>query len=153
MLEAGGSEDEAIAALLHDAAEDQGGLETLHHIERLFGNDVANIVQHCSDTFKKRKPAWKARKVAYLKRLASAEKATLLVSAADKLHNARATLRDLKQAKPGEKSVWDRFSATRSQTLWYYEKLIEVYKSGRRDLRRNGIVRELRETVTALHGL
>jgi (p)ppGpp synthase/HD superfamily hydrolase len=113
-MEAGGNEDEAIAALLHDAAEDQGGEKALEDIRRRFGDTVKHIVAECSDTFADPKPPWEKRKREYIERLRVADTSTLLVSAADKLHNARATLRDLREHGT---SVWKRFSATREQTL------------------------------------
>jgi (p)ppGpp synthase/HD superfamily hydrolase len=144
VMEAGGDEDEAIAALLHDGPEDQGGEETLEEIRRRFGDRIANIVAECSDTFEDPKPEWELRKAAYRARLGSADKSSLLVSASDKLHNARATLRDLRLHGA---SVWDRFSATREQTLENYRSLIEAYERGETDDRRTDVVRELREVI------
>ena len=144
VMEAGGSEDEAIAALLHDGPEDQGGEKTLADIRKRFGNTVADIVSNCSDTFEDPKPAWAERKRKYIEHLRSADFGTLLVSCADKLHNARATLRDLRDHGP---SVWNRFSATREQTLANYRGLIEAYSSAGPDPRRTGIVHELTEIV------
>jgi (p)ppGpp synthase/HD superfamily hydrolase len=144
VMEAEGTEDEAIAALLHDAAEDQGGVKTLDDIRRRFGDTVANIVAECSDTFANPKPEWERRKREYIERLRTADKSTLLVSAADKLHNARATLGDLR--KHGT-SVWERFSGTREQTLANYRALIAAYEEAAPDRRRTAVVRELREHV------
>jgi len=124
VMEAGGDEDEAIAALLHDGPEDQGGLETLHEIRARFGERVADIVAACSDTFEAEKPPWKARKQAYLDHLPGADEATRLVSCADKLHNARAILADYRQH--GE-SLWDRFNAGREDVLWYYSELVRIF--------------------------
>ncbi len=117
-----------------------------------FGDRVGDIVEHCSDTFEDPKPDWKPRKQAYLERLAGADELTLLVSAADKLHNARATLRDVKASNVGGTDVWKRFSASKADSLWYYDELIKAYDRGEPDPRRVGVVRELRETVAALHG-
>jgi (p)ppGpp synthase/HD superfamily hydrolase len=89
VLEAGGDEDLAIAALLHDAVEDQGGAPTLQIIRRMFGDRVANVVMECSDTDREPKPPWRERKERYLTHLLSASADALLVSMADKLHNAR----------------------------------------------------------------
>jgi (p)ppGpp synthase/HD superfamily hydrolase len=144
VMEAEGNEDEAIAALLHDAAEDQGGEKTLEDIRRRFGDTVAHIVADCSDTFADPKPEWRKRKREYIERLRTADTSTLLVSAADKLHNARATLRDLREHGT---SVWKRFSATREQTLANYRALIAAYNDAASDERRTAVVRELSELV------
>jgi (p)ppGpp synthase/HD superfamily hydrolase len=144
VMEAGGSENEAIAALLHDGPEDQGGRETLAEIRRQFGDAVADIVEGCSDTFDHPKPPWEDRKSAYIEHLRKTDPSTLLVSAADKLHNARATVRDLREHGA---SVWARFSATREQTLDNYRRLVDAYERGSKDDRRIGIVHELRDLV------
>lgn len=94
MLEAGGSEDEVIAALLHDGPEDRGGLQTLEEIRLRFGEAVAEIVAECSDSFDAQKQPWKRRKLDYLRRLESVSTSALLVSCADKLHNARSIIAD-----------------------------------------------------------
>lgn len=120
----GGSEDEAIAALLHDAAEDQGGLATLQIIKEQFGSSVADIVGNCSDTFEAIKPEWLLRKETYIKNLPRHDPATLLVSAADKLDNIRDLNREYDEL--GE-TLWDKFNGTKEQTLWYYRRLAEVY--------------------------
>ena len=124
VMEAGGGEDEAIAALLHDGPEDQGGLETLDDIRVRFGKRVADIVAACSDTFESEKPPWKARKQAYLDHLLTADDATRLVSCADKLHNARAILSDYRRL--GE-PLWQRFNAGREDILWYYTELVRIF--------------------------
>lgn len=124
VLEAGGDEDEAIAALLHDGPEDQGGHETLNRIRQLVGDRVADIVAACSDTFETEKPAWRQRKEAYLSHLETADASVLLVSCADKLHNARAILEDFHLV--GER-LWDRFNASRDETLWYYGELARLF--------------------------
>ena len=147
--EAGGSETEAIAALLHDGPEDQGGVDRLAAIRRRFGDEVADIVEHCSDTFEMPKPSWAERKAAYVERLKKADRSTLLVSVADKLHNARATLRDLSEADDPS-SVWGRFRKTREQTLANYLALIGVYIEGASDPRRGPLVAELYRTVDAM---
>jgi (p)ppGpp synthase/HD superfamily hydrolase len=144
VLEAGGNEDEAIAALLHDAAEDQGGEKTLEDIRHRFGDTVEHIVAECSDTFADPKPEWRKRKREYIERLRTADTSTLLVSAADKLHNARATLHDLREHGT---SVWKRFSGTREQTLANYRALIATYDDAAPDKRRTAVVRELRELI------
>jgi GTP pyrophosphokinase len=124
--DAGGSEDEVIAALLHDGPEDQGGRETLSEIERRFGAGVARIVQGLTDTFDTPKPPWRARKEAYLAHLPAASPSVLLVSIADKLHNARSIVADLRER--GE-SVWTRFRGGRDGTLWYYRSLLAAYRT------------------------
>ena len=121
--EAGGTEDKAIAGLLHDGPGDQGGLERLADIRRCFGDHVGDIVAHCSDTFETPKPPWPERKRTYAESLRHADTSTLLVSIADKLHNARATAADLQQAADAA-TGWGKFSATREQTIGNYEMLI-----------------------------
>jgi (p)ppGpp synthase/HD superfamily hydrolase len=124
VLEAGGDEDLAIAALLHDAVEDQGGLPTLQTIRRLFGDRVADVVEQCSDSHTEPKPPWRARKEAYIAHLKSASEDALLVSTADKLHNARSILRDYRVH--GEQ-VWERFSVSKAEVLWYYRELARAF--------------------------
>jgi (p)ppGpp synthase/HD superfamily hydrolase len=126
VLEEGGDEDQAIAALLHDAVEDQGGLSTLHLIREKFGERVAGIVDGCSDTYIEPKPEWRSRKETYLKRLETASFDVLRVSLADKLHNSRSILRNLQ--KEGE-TIWNRFNGAREGTLWYYQSALEVFRS------------------------
>lgn len=125
VLEYGGTEDEAIAALLHDAVEDQGGAATREVITRLFGQSVAEIVDGCTDTEVAPKPPWRARKEAYVGHVRSAAPSVRLVSAADKLHNARSVLADLRVL--GE-DVWSRFRGGREGTLWYYRALVQAYR-------------------------
>ena len=126
MLEDGGSEDEAIAALLHDAVEDAGGKERLGAIRARFGERVAAIVAGCSDTDQSPKPPWRERKERYVRHLKTeADASTLRVSLADKLHNARAILRDHRAM--GE-AIWDRFNATAGDQLWYFESLVAVFR-------------------------
>ena len=124
MLEAGGDEDEAIAALLHDAVEDQGGGATLAMIRRQFGAKVAHIVDACSDTDEIPKPPWRARKERYIEHLAAADPSVLRVSLADKLHNSRSILLDLRTHGA---AVWERFNAPVEQQLWYYDALAEAF--------------------------
>jgi (p)ppGpp synthase/HD superfamily hydrolase len=126
VIEADGSETEAIAALLHDAAEDQGGEATLAEIEQRFGADVAKIVDECSDTVVTPKPPWRQRKEDYIRHLDEASDSTIRVSMADKLDNARAILRDLRRHGP---QVWQRFNTSDPhEHLWYYRSLLEVYR-------------------------
>jgi len=124
VIEAGGTEDEAIAALLHDGPEDQGGLGTLKEIRDRFGVPVGKIVAACSDTFEEKKPAWQKRKQAYLDHLLDATPPVRLVSCADKLHNARAILTDCR--RHGEE-LWQRFNAGREDILWYYGELARIF--------------------------
>jgi (p)ppGpp synthase/HD superfamily hydrolase len=128
VLEAGGDEDQAIAALLHDAVEDQGGLPTLQSIRHLFGERVAVAVESCSDSTVSdpaNKPPWLERKQKYLAHLLSANTDALIVSAADKLHNARAILSDYRTI--GEE-LWPRFKAAKKEQLWYYGALVRTFQ-------------------------
>ena len=144
VIEADGTETEAIAALLHDAAEDQGGEETLAEIREKFGDDVASIVAECSDTFETPKPPWRERKENYVDHLSEASDGAMLVSLADKLHNAHAILRDF--CAHGDE-LWQRFSVKDPQQhLWYYRSLLEVYSKRIH----NWMVDELREVIDAL---
>jgi GTP pyrophosphokinase len=129
VLENGGNEDEAIAALLHDAVEDQGGAPILAEIERRFGAAVSAIVAGCTDSDTVgEKPPWRPRKEAYIAHLRDAPLSVQRVSAADKLHNARSIVGDLRRSGP---VVFSRFTGGREGTLWYYETLSEVFaKSG-----------------------
>jgi (p)ppGpp synthase/HD superfamily hydrolase len=128
VLEDGGDEDEAIAALLHDALEDCADRITAKEIEARFGPRVREIVQACTDTPPEFKGGEKPRylKDEYIKRIATGTM-PMRVSLADKVHNARSILRD--HRKEGEK-VWDRFSVPKSKTLSYYQQLAEAYRSG-----------------------
>lgn len=126
VIEADGTETEAIAALLHDAAEDQGGQDTLARIQQRFGEQVAAIVEECSDTVVTPKPPWRQRKEAYIAHLDKASPSAILVSIADKLDNARAILRDFRREGP---AVWQRFNTTDPYDhLWYYRSLLGVYR-------------------------
>lgn len=125
VLEAGGSEIEAIGALLHDAVEDQGGRERLDEIQKEFGPEVAAIVEGCSDAFESPKPEWWERKRKYLAHLPEASPSVIKVSVADKLHNARTILTDYREI--GE-ALWSRFNAGKEGTLWYYQEIIQVYR-------------------------
>lgn len=120
VLEYGGDEEEAIAGLLHDAVEDQGGAAMLQTIEARFGARVAAIVAGCSDSQGEPKPPWRARKESYLAHLRAASVSTQLVSACDKLYNARTIVADLRREGAG---VWTRFSGGKEGTLWYYRAL------------------------------
>jgi GTP pyrophosphokinase len=125
VLDAGGSEDEAIAALLHDAVEDQGGRRRLDDIRSRFGASVADIVEHCSDSFSEPKEPWAERKRAYVERARSLPPSSLRVSAADKVHNAYAILRDL---RTNGDEIWSRFKASPDDVLAYYQGLVRAYR-------------------------
>ncbi len=124
VCEAGGSEDEAIAGLLHDTLEDQGHRTSFEEIAARFGGEAARIVRACSDTEVQPKPPWRQRKQAYLDHLRHADVPVLRVSLADKLHNARSIATDLRAHGP---AVWDRFTAGRDEQLWYYRALSQVF--------------------------
>jgi (p)ppGpp synthase/HD superfamily hydrolase len=121
--ENGGTEDETIAALLHDAPEDAGGEARLEDVRFRFGDGVAEIVAGCTDTYEDPKPPWRRRKEEYLAHLSGAPAPVRLVSAADKLHNARSVLADYRAV--GE-DLWDRFNGGRSGTLWYYRAVADA---------------------------
>ena len=125
VLTHGGDEDEAIAALLHDAVEDQGGKPRLEEIRRKFGARVARIVEACTDADTLPKPPWLERKKAYLRHLRRANSSVRLVSAADKLYNAQETLSDYRRH---QESIWKRFHAGRELTLWYYRQVITILR-------------------------
>lgn len=128
VLEAGGDEDQAIAALLHDSVEDQGGVTTLETIRRLFGDRVAFAVESVSDSTvsdPKRKAPWRERKEKYLAHLEQANPDALMVGIADKLHNLRTALTDYRQI--GDQ-LWSRFSVPKDEQLWYYGALVEAFK-------------------------
>ena len=124
VLEAGGDEDLAIAALLHDIVEDCGGAPMLNEVHRRFGKRVAKVVEGCTDADTDPKPPWRERKEKYLAHLITADADTLLVSAADKLNNVRSILSDYRAI--GE-SIWSRFNGGRDGTLWYYRTLRDVF--------------------------
>lgn len=123
VIEDGGSETDAIAALLHDAAEDAGGAARLADIRRRFGAGIAEMVRECTDTMARPKPAWRARKTAYLAHLDTVGLPAVRVIAADKLYNARAILRDYQEI--GDR-VWARFQGGKSGTTWYYQSLRDI---------------------------
>ena len=146
VLEHGGNEDEAIAAMLHDAVEDQGGEETLELINSQFGSKVAAIVKECTDSYETPKPPWRDRKEQYIKHLATASPSVLLVSNADKLHNARAILNDLRIC--GE-SLWQRFNGGREGTLWYYKSLANAFI----ELNNGALAGELNRVVSEIENM
>jgi (p)ppGpp synthase/HD superfamily hydrolase len=121
----GGTEDEAVAALLHDAAEDHGGRARLDDIRSRFGDSVARIVEDCTDSWDTPKPSWLTRKQAYIQRARTLPSASLRVSIADKVHNTYGILRDLRNI--GEK-VWERYDVSADDVLAYYESLVRAYR-------------------------
>ncbi|HTR23072.1 MAG TPA: HD domain-containing protein [Terriglobales bacterium] len=142
VLEAGGDEELAIAALLHDVVEDCGGMPRLREIRKKFGTQVARIVEGCTDTFVEPKPEWIERKRGYLEEVKHADAQTRLVSASDKLHNVRTIIADYR--KDGE-AIWVRFNGRREGTLWYYRALSDEYVRTP-----NRITRELEIAVAQL---
>jgi (p)ppGpp synthase/HD superfamily hydrolase len=146
LIEYGGDEEMAIAALLHDAVEDQGGVSRLREIRKKFGKRVAHIVDGCTDSCVEPKPPWLQRKRAYVQRVGSESAEVRLVSAADKLSNVRETLHDVRAH--GD-AVFDRFVGKKEGTLWYYRALVtEFRKAGI-----NPLVEELDRTVADLESL
>jgi len=126
VLEANGDEDQAIAALLHDIPEDCGGEPRLQEITEMFGPRVEKIVRGCSDSLVEdptEKAPWRDRKEVHISHLHKADTDTLIVTAADKAHNARSIATDLQNQGP---SLWDRFNAQRDDIIWYYESVYEV---------------------------
>jgi len=146
VLEAGGDEDLAIAALLHDVVEDCGGAPMLKEVRRRFGSRVAEVVDGCTDADTIPKPPWRERKERYIRHLKRADADTRLVSAADKLNNVRSILSDYRAL--GE-SIWSRFNGGRDGTLWYYRTLRDEF------LRRkpNRLTRDLARAVNELEVL
>jgi GTP pyrophosphokinase len=124
-LEYGANEDEAIAALLHDAIEDQGGAATREEIRRRFGDNVTAIVDGCTDADTTPKPSWRERKEAYIAHIPTASPSVLLVSLADKLYNAQSILKDYRVL--GD-SLWERFHGGKEGTLWYYRALVDTFR-------------------------
>lgn len=125
VLEHNGTEIQAIAALLHDAVEDQGGEKTLEVIRRDFGERVATIVVDCTDAWVEPKPPWRERKQSYLAKLPDKPASSLLVSLADKTHNAESIVSD--KLEHGD-TVFNRFNAGRDGTIWYYQELAEIFR-------------------------
>ena len=145
-LEYGADEDEAIAALLHDAIEDQGGQTVRAEIRVRFGERVTEIVDGCTDTDTTPKPPWAERKKAYIARISSTLPSVRLVSAADKLHNIRSILKDYRTQ--GD-VVWDLFKGGKQGTLWYYRSLVAAFH----EADSTPIVIELDRLVTELERL
>jgi GTP pyrophosphokinase len=149
VLEHGATEDEAIAALLHDAVEDQGGKRRREEIRQRFGDEIASIVDGLTDTDEIDKPSWRPRKERYIAHLPTAPYAVRLIAAADKLHNTRAVLRDYRAR--GE-SVWDTFTGGREGTLWFYPAVLAALRAAARpeETRLNPLLDELAKAVAAL---
>lgn len=143
-MEYGASEAEAIGALLHDTVEDCGGAERLRDIREKFGDDVARIVDGCTDTYEAPKPPWLERKRAYIAHLEHSDSSMRLVSAADKLHNTRAILAELRR---NGLDVFERFSGKKEGALWYYRTLVTEF---RRHGDHSDLVDELDRVVTAI---
>ncbi|WP_017303008.1 HD domain-containing protein [Spirulina subsalsa] len=143
VLEAGGSEEEAIAALLHDAIEDQGGEPTRQDILKRFGPTVAAIVEGCTEFQNLPKPPWQARKIQYLKQIQAGSPSVQLVSLADKLHNGRSLLWSLRQQGS---SIWSHFAGGRELSLWFYQSLLTVYTHHKETV----LWRELAQVVAEL---
>lgn len=163
VLEAGGSEVQAIAALLHDAPEDCGGQPRLDDIRDRFGDDVADIVEACSDSLVEdadEKPPWPVRKQTYIAHLGTVAADVLLVSLADKVHNVTAILRDFRSQGV---EMFGRFTvgkqdgpvAGRTATEWYYTSLVKAFDARSRELTSGGrvLLEELRRTLDAIRAL
>ena len=148
-LEHGATEKEAIAALLHDAVEDQGGQETLDEIRRRYGKRVARIVAACSDTDQSPKPPWRDRKEAYVERLRSEPYSVRLVVAADKLHNARHLL---SSCRVQGDDLWSNFNGGPDGTLWYYRAVVDALAgaAGPEENQLRAIIDEIDRTLAAL---
>lgn len=146
VIEDGGDEDEAIAALLHDAIEDQGGATTREAIRQQFGERVVQTVEGCTESVVLPKPPWKERKLRYLQKMRSASPEVCRISLADKLHNARTIVMDLRHSSD---SFWQRFNGGREGTLWYYRSLLAIYQ----DKAAGVMVQELEKVVQEMEKL
>ena len=144
------SEEEVIGALLHDAAEDQGGRPRLDDIREQFGEQVGHIVDACTDSYESPKPPWRERKEAYVTHVREliergGDEPALRVSLADKLHNTRAIVADVRES--GD-AVFERFNGKKDGTIWYYAALVEAFRGFP-----NRMVGELEREVTELRRL
>jgi GTP pyrophosphokinase len=146
-LEYGADEGQAIAALLHDAVEDQGGAATRAEIRQMFGDRVTAIVDGCTDSEITPKPPWRQRKESYIAHIATAETSILLVSAADKLYNAQSILKDYRLV--GE-AIWARFQGGKTGTLWYYRSLVTAFKQAQSTDSIKSLVEQLAEVVSTI---
>ena len=152
VLEDGGDEDGAIAALLHDAVEDCGGTPILTEIRARFGERVAHLVAHCTESETFPKPPWKARKQRYLEQLKTGDASVYRIAIADKLHNARSTLKDYRCQ--GD-AVWQKFKGGKAGTLWFYRSILEIQPPIYRGNHRAGapqLTEELQRIVVELSG-
>lgn len=147
VLEHGGDEEQAIAALLHDAIEDQGGDAMRQRIRARFGERVTAIVDDCTDSDVEPKPPWKQRKLDYIAHIPAVRDDALLVVMSDKLYNARAIDRDLRH---GGLRVFRRFKGGREGTLWYYAALVDAFDERRPRGEAAELLEELRHTVEAM---
>jgi (p)ppGpp synthase/HD superfamily hydrolase len=147
-LDYGANEDQAIAALLHDAIEDGKPTDAARKAVGHFGPEVTRIVEGCTDSDAHPKPPWRERKGAYLAHLAGADRSILLVSASDKLHNARSIVRDLRAV--GEE-LWERFGPTKDEVLWYYRSLVSAFRAN--PAHTPALIAELDRTVTEMERL
>ena len=144
VIEYGGKENEAIAALLHDTVEDCGGKKAMKQIREQFGENVAAIVDGCTETDQKPKPPWKERKDKYIAHIKVASPSVRLVSCADKLHNIRSILAEHRQVG---KKIWKKYNATKKETLWFYK----AYRDALQDSKeKRPIFKELKLAVDEL---
>ena len=151
VLEEGGNEDEAIAALLHDAVEDQGGAGTRDLLRFTFGDRVCAIIEGCTESDIQPKPAWRERKERHLAQLINAEPSVLRVTIADKLHNIRSLLADYDRL--GD-TIWSRFGGGKVGTIWYYRAMVEQLQSSIYSVSANSVsLRELAGLVDRLEQL
>ena len=146
VMENGGDEDEAIAALLHDGPEDCGGTSVLNRIRDLFGDRVAALVEDCTDSLEEPRPPWEERKRDYLAHLETVPSGSLLVSLADKVHNVRSLVDAF--TRDGDRFS-ERFTASPEQTLKYYSSLLAIFKR-RQSERTEPLVSELDRLVSSL---
>ena len=146
VLEDGGDEDEAIAALLHDAVEDQGGSVTRELVRVTFGARVCEIIDGCTESMVQPKPPWKERKLLHLEKVATASVSVRRVTMADKLHNIRSLLADYERFGEG---LWARFGGGKAGTIWYYQEMVKRLQVGESV----GMMRSLSEAVGRLEGL
>ncbi len=146
VLEDGGDEDEAIAALLHDAVEDQGGSVIRELVRVTFGDRVCEIIDGCTESMVQPKPPWKERKLLHLEKVVTASVSVRRVTMADKLHNVRSLLADYERF--GEE-LWARFGGGKVGTIWYYQEMVKRLQVGESV----GMMRSLSEAVGRLEGL
>lgn len=145
-LEFGATEDEAVAALLHDVVEDQGGLSRLEDVKTRFGIEVARLVEACSDSLSSdpdQKAPWRERKVHHLERLAKADASVRLVTACDKLHNLQNILRDLRHRGV---AIWAHFKSRPEDQVWYYESVLGALEAAEA----RPFIQDLWDAVSAL---